>query len=250
MPDKKNVLVTGANGGIGRAIVERMAIRGFNVYAHARKFNMEFEEYLKETEEKCSVKLTPIYFDLIDYKSMKSKIMELIKNAKTIDVLINNAGVAHGDFFAMTKLQTIKDVFEVNLFAGMELTHYVLRKMTRQKEGCIINMSSIAAINIRPGNSAYGVSKAAVKAWTETLASEVAALGIRVNAVAPSLTDTKMAKQMEEKAEKEMVLNSAMKRLAHPEEIANVVAFLASDEASFINGQTIIVNGGEGSFIK
>lgn len=244
--ERKNVLVTGANGGIGRAIIKVMASKGFNIYAHARKLNAEFEAYLQKLEKEYSTKIMPVYFDLTDYETMKKEVSSLIKAAETIDVLVNNAGVAHGGFFAMTKIQTIKDIFEVNLFAAMELTHYILRKMTRQRSGCIINMSSIAAINVRPGNSAYGVSKAAIKAWTETLAAEVAGIGIRVNAVAPSLTDTRMATLMEEKAGEEMLLNSAMKRLARPEEIANVVAFLASEESSFVNGQTIIVNGGEG----
>ena len=242
----KSVVVTGANGGIGRAVIKVMAERGFNIYAHARKKDAEFEKYLEDLRKKHLVEVTSLYFDLTDYEAMKTKITALIKEADSIDVLVNNAGVAHGDFFSMTKLQTIKDIFEVNLFAGMELTHYILRKMSRQKSGCIINLSSIAAINVRPGNSAYGVSKAAVKAWTETLATEVAALGIRVNAVAPSLTDTRMANLMEEKAGERMISDSAMKRLAKPEEVANVIAFLASEEASFVNGQTIVVNGGEG----
>ena len=154
------------------------------------------------------------------------------------------AGIAHGGLFQMTPVSKIREVFETNLFAQMEITQIVLKSMMRKKSGVIINMSSVLGLDIKEGSCAYGLSKAAVSAWTKTLACEYAAYGIRVNAIAPGLIDTDMAKLMEEKAEQEMIASSAMNRLGQPDEIAKTALFLASDDSSFINGQVIRVDGG------
>lgn len=236
--------ITGSNRGIGRTMVEEFARSGASVFAHARRETAAFEADMRNLAESYGVSITPVYFDMTDTEAMKAVFKELYKNKARIDILINNAGVAHGGLFGMTPVAKIREVFDINLFSAMELTQLVLKIMTSQKSGCIINLGSIAGMDLKPGNSAYGVSKAAVMAWTRTLASEVAQYGIRVNAIAPGLTDTNMASLMEEKAGREMVESSAMKRLAKPEEIAKVALFLASDDASFINGQVIRVDGG------
>ena len=181
---------------------------------------------------------------MTDYEAMKTAVRNLFKQKINIDVLINNSGVAHGGLFQMTPVSKIKEVFEINLFSHMELTQLILRTMTRAKNGNIVNIASIAGLDLAQGNCAYGVSKAALAAWTKTLASECIKYNIRVNAVAPGLTNTNMAELMEEKAKEEMVSASAMNRLAKPEEIANAVLFLASEKSSFINGQIIRVDGG------
>ena len=126
----------------------------------------------------------------------------------------------------------------------MELTQLILKIMTKQHSGSIINFSSNAGIELNTGNSAYGVSKAAIIAWTKTLSKEVAPYNIRVNVIAPGPTDTEMALKMDSKALLEMINSSAMKRLAKPQEIANVALFLANDDSSFVNGQVICVDGG------
>lgn len=244
MTKMNTVFITGARGGIGKSMIIRFANAGYNIVACNRDQNDEFSLFLNNLEAKCKIKTFEAFFDSTDNQKMKEEVKRILNSVDNIDVLVNNAGVAHGSLFMMTKIQTIREIFEINLFSHMELTQLILRNMMRNKKGSIINISSIAAINVRAGNSAYGVSKAAVKAWTETLAIELAPYGIRANAIAPSLTDTKMAKQMEDKAGTEMLSASAMKRLAKPDEIANVAFFLASEEASFINGQTIVVNGG------
>lgn len=244
MSQNKTVLITGSNRGIGNAILEKFASEGLNVIAHSRQKSDEFEIYLDKLKKKYNINVSPIYFDLTNTNEMTDAIKILFKNKIKIDILVNSAGRAHGGFFQMTPVSNIRDIFDINLFAQMELTQLILKIMTRQKSGSIINIASIAGIDLKAGNCAYGVSKAALIAWTKTLAVETAKSNIRVNAVAPGLTNTRMAEQMEDKAGKEMVAASSMNRLAHPEEIANAVLFLASDNASFINGQVIRVDGG------
>lgn len=240
---KQVVMITGTNRGIGKAMMTAFAKAGYYVVAHARKPSDEHNDAISELlQSGCEIQ--SIYFDVTDNDAMKKCVKELNGQGIVADILVNNAGITHGGFFSMTKIETIRNVFDVNLFSYMELTQLVLRGMIRKKHGCIINMGSIAGIDLHEGNSAYGVSKSAVIAWTKTLSAEVAQYGIRVNAIAPGLTDTDMAKQMEVKAGEAMLGESAMKRLGHPEEIANTALFLASDNASFINGQTIRVDGG------
>ena len=241
---KKTTIITGSNRGIGKALVTQFAKAGYDIWACARTKNLEFEAYIKRLSEQENVAITPVYFDLTDSDEMKRQVKMILTEAKSIDVLVNCAGIAHGGFFQMTSVETIKKVFDVNFFSMLELTQLVLRRMVRNKSGSIINLASISGLDSRAGNCAYGTSKAAVIAWTKTLASEVGGLGIRVNAIAPGLTDTNMAKQMESRAGAEMVENSVMNRLVLPEEIANIAVFLASDNASIINGQVIRADGG------
>jgi 3-oxoacyl-[acyl-carrier protein] reductase len=172
---------------------------------------------------------------------MKNEVSKLFKDDVAIDVLVNNAGVAHGGLFQMTPMKVIRDVFDVNLFSHMELTQLVLKQMVKRKSGAIINVASISGIDLARGDCAYGVSKASLIAFTQVLAAEVGIYGIRVNAVAPGFTDTDMVKWVDDQS---IILDNAMNRLARPDEIAKAVHFLASDNSSFINGQTIIINGG------
>jgi len=241
---KKAVLITGANGGIGNAIVNAFASAGYDIIAHKRALSDDFEAACKSVAEKYGNIVKPIYFDMTDIEGMKHAISNLNKEKTSIDVLINNTGIAHGGLFQMTSMKVIRDVFEVNFFTHLELTQLLLRPMIRRNNGCIINIGSISGLDLKAGNCAYGVSKAALMAWTKTLAAETGNYGVRVNAIAPGLTDTNMARLMEEEAGKAMIRETAMKRLAKTDEIAGVALFLASDQASFINGQVIRVDGG------
>lgn len=135
-----NVLVTGANRGIGKIMVESFAKDGRNVFAHARKPNAEFERYLNQLEKVYSVHIRPVYFDMTDTVSMKKSVKELYKEDIRFDILVNNAGLAHGGLFQMTSVETIRQVFDINLFSHMSLTQLVLRGMQQIKKGCIIKI--------------------------------------------------------------------------------------------------------------
>lgn len=240
----KNVIITGARSGIGLATVKRLATDGANIWACMRRPDQKAEEAFSLLEKQHHIGIWPIYFDVTNKNEVKDAIMNLIEERKNIDGLVNAAGVAHGGLFQMTPISKIREVFDVNFFSMLEITQRVLKVMAKQKAGAIVNVASISGLDLKAGNTAYGVSKAAVIAWTQTLAAEMGRIGIRVNAVAPGLTDTRMAEMMETRAGESMIRESAMNRLAKPEEIADVIRFLVSDEASFINGETIRIDGG------
>jgi len=240
----KTVFITGTTRGIGKATARVFAENGWTVIAHARKFSEEFECYLTELSSLGKVSIVPVYFDMLDSVSMKECVLQLRKKGFQIDALVNNAGVAHGGLFQMTPISTIKEIFDVNLFAHMELTQLVLKIMPK-KNASIVNVASDAGIYFRSGNSAYGVSKAAMIAWTKVLQTELRDR-VRVNAVAPGLTDTDMAQKMEEELHAITLSRAVISRLAKPEEVAKTIYFLSSDDASFITGQVLSVDGGGG----
>ena len=246
MLKNKTALITGSNRGIGFSLLEKFATEGCNIYAHSRKTNIEFEKKAKEISIKNNIKIQHIHFDLQKSSEIRTAIMSIIKTKVPIDILVNSAGIIHGGLFQMTTVQTIKDVFSVNFFGMLEVTQLVSKYMIRKKHGSIINIASVAGIDLSAGNCAYGSSKAAVIAFSKTLSSELSTYGIRVNVVAPSLTDTEMAYTTEAKKEREILSDNKepFKRMAKPEEIANSVCFLASEQSSFINGEVIRVDGG------
>lgn len=240
----KTVLITGTSRGIGKATAEEFAKNGWNVITHARKQTEGFESYTVNLAKTCKVIVSPIYFDMLDSETMKKSISTLKKNKTVIDTLVNNAGIVHGDLFQMTSIATIKNVFDINLFSHMELTQLVL-KILAKENASIVNVASVAGIEFRGGNSAYGVSKAAMIAWTKILEAELHNR-VRVNAIAPGLTETDMAQELEDKYQLITASRNAINRLAKPEEIAKAIFFLSSDAASFITGQVLRVDGGGG----
>jgi 3-oxoacyl-[acyl-carrier protein] reductase len=240
----KNAIVTGASRGIGRAIVEAFAESGASVWAHERKETPEFRADMEAVAESNGVVIEPIFFDVTDAPATKAAVKQIAGSTRPVDVLVNNAGVAHGGLFQMTSMDTIRHIFEVNFFSVLLLTQSVVRLMQKKRYGSIINMASVAALDLQSGNIAYGVSKAALIAATKTLAAELGASGIRVNAIAPGLTDTDMANLMEQEARQNMIGKTSLKRLALPKEIASVAVFLASDMASFVTGHVLCADGG------
>jgi 3-oxoacyl-[acyl-carrier protein] reductase len=144
----------------------------------------------------------------------------------------------------MTPISDIKQVFNINYFSQVLITQQVVRRMIRKGSGKRINISSISGLDAKPGNVAYGASKAALIAFTRTLSAELSSYGIKVNCIAPGLIETKMATLMEDKAMKLMIEESGVGRLAKPMEISNIALFLSSGQSDFINGQTLRVDGG------
>lgn len=195
-------------------------------------------------EKAYQERITCVYFDLTDEQSIKAAVKQFMKDKVKIDILVNNAGIAHGGLLQMTSMKEVRSVFEVNFFAALQMTQLVSRMMGRMGGGSIVNIASISGLDLEAGNCAYGTSKAALIALTKTAAKELAPLNIRVNAIAPGLTDTAMAQLMEEKAGEAMVRQTAFNRLAKPEEIADAVVYLASGKSSFITGQVLRVDGG------
>lgn len=240
----KNAIVTGANRGIGKAIIETFARNGANVWACARRHNDDFEKNIADLESTYHVWIKPIYFELENEDEIKSGIRNIISEHEKIDILVNNAGIFDMRLFQMTQMAQVRKIYQVNLFAPMLITQMVLRVMTRQKGGNIVNITSLAGEQASPGNSVYGSSKAALAHWTKILASEIAASGIRVNAVAPGNTETDILSVHKSEVLEELYKESFMNRLGQPREIADTVAFLVSDKASFINGCILDVNGG------
>jgi len=242
----KTAFITGSNRGIGLALLRCFAAAGCNVYAHSRCKSNDFVQLAKKISNEYKVEINHVYFDLEDEKIIQAELREIFVTNTPIDILVNSAGIIHGGLFQMTPIKDIRKVLNVNLFGMLHVTQLVSKYMIRKKSGSIINISSVAGLDLSAGNCAYGLSKAAVVAFSKTLSHELRSFGIRVNVVAPSLTDTDMAHTDQAKKERETLTKGKdiFTRMATPSEIADVICFLASDKASFINGQVIRVDGG------
>lgn len=240
----KTAMITGCNRGIGKAIAEKFAIEGANLICAIRKENPEFKAETDTWVDQYGVSIDFVYFDLTDEDSIKTVFKELNKEKRTIDILVNNAGIPAGGFLLMTALSKVKEVMQVNFFSQILVTQQVAKIMMKQKKGAIVNMASVTALDNQGGWTAYGSSKSAMISFTRTAARELASFGIRVNAVAPGLIDTEMGGEMDEKYQSEMLARSDLGRKGTPEEVANVVCFLSSDEASYMTGQIIRIDGG------
>ena len=241
----KNAVLTGSSRGIGFSILEALALNGANIWACRRTKTKEFEQSIDNLSKKNKVLIKPLYFDLENQDAVKDSAKTIISSREKIDILINNAGIIHTSAFQMTRIEDVKKVFQVNFFSQILFTQMLVRAMTKQKKGSIVNISSSAGIDGGEGRMAYSSSKAALIVATKVMSNELGKLGIRVNAIAPGLTDTDMMNE----STSEDILNKtieslAIKRIAQPSEIASVAVFLASDLASYITGQVIRVDGG------
>jgi len=240
----KNALITGAARGIGAAMTEVFAREGANVWAFARKMDEAFEQRCRELAERYGVWIKPIYCELSDTAAIKEAFKQVMADKQPLHVLVNNAGVMGEDrMFQMTSESDMRSIFDVNFFALVEVSRLATRLMARGRTGAVVNIASIAGID---GDSRldYSASKAAVIAATKKMARELISVGIRVNCLAPGFTDTDLVRGLSDKVVEEQTEKILMKRKGRPEEIANVAAFLASDMASYVTGQTWRADGG------
>lgn len=242
--ENKNVIITGTNRGIGRAMVEAFANDGANVWAHARKENEVFEKEMQEVSEKYGVEIWPIYFDLKNGQEMKEAVKKIRSAKRSIDALVNNAGITYNALFQMSSEENLREQFEVNFFSMFLFTQYISKLMVRQKHGNIVNIASSAALDGNPGKSVYGATKAAVICMTNSIAEELGEQGIRANCIAPGITETEMLSTMPEEVVEASKNSADLRRGGKPSEIANTAVFLASDISSYITGQVIRVDGG------
>ncbi len=236
----KVVLITGATGGIGGAIAKAMKSAGATVVVSGRnvaKLNSEFgNEYIK------------IPADLSQDAAGVELVMSTIEQAGKIDVLINNAGITADTLLMRMSDAQFDDVINTNLRAAFKTCRAAIMPMMKQKWGRIINMASIVGAVGGAGQANYAASKGGLIALTKSIAAEVASRGITANAIAPGFIETPMTDVLPDELKKKYLEQIPAGRFGKPEDIANVCVFLASDEASYINGQTIHVNGGMGRF--
>lgn len=242
--ENKNVILTGTGRGIGRAMLERFASNGANIWAHARKETEEFRNECSKTAETFGVQVWPICFDMTDHNAMKEAVKTIRSYKHTVDGLVNNAGITYNALFQMSDIRCVREQMEVNFFAPYIFTQYIVKMMVRGKSGSIVNISSSAGIDGNPGKSAYGASKAAVIAMTKAIAGELGESGIRANCIAPGIVDTDMVATMPDYIIEDVKRNVDLRRTGKPTDIADVAAFLVSDLSSYITGQVIRVDGG------
>ena len=241
---EKNVIITGASGGIGKAVVKKCAENGANVWACMRTRDDNYESELSDLARDNKVWINPVYFDLNEENQIKNAVKTILSEKKKVDILINSAGIVYSGSMLMTSIDKLKEVFDVNFFHQILMMQLVSRVMMRYKSGVIVNVASVSGIETTEGKLAYGSSKAALIYATKAVSKELAMYNIRVNAIAPGLTDTNMNKTISEENLQKVLDRSSLGRMALPEEIANSIIYLASDMSSFMTGQVLIVDGG------
>lgn len=241
----KTAVVTGCNRGIGKSILDVFANNGANIWACIRQPDDRFTEYVLALSKKTGVTINQVYFDFSEIDEIKTGVKTILSKKKAVDVIVNNAGVIFTSLFQMTSIDKMKEIFNINYFSQMLFTQILVRSMVRQGSGAIVNISSSAAIEGNEGRTAYAASKAAIIVSTKVMAKELASNKIRVNAIAPGLTETDMMiESTSEDALDKTLKRTCLKRVGRPEEIANVVLFLSSDLSSYMTGQVLRVDGG------
>lgn len=241
---EKTIIITGANRGIGRASVRAFAEKGYDIWACARAYSEAFEADMAGEAARTGAGITPVYFDLLKEDEVRSGVQRILSGKRDVDVLLNCAGIPYNGLLTMTPLDKLREVYQVNVFAQVQLIQLIARRMMRRKRGCIINLCSAGGIEAAPGYLAYGSSKAAMIWITRCAARELGQYHIRVNGIAPGLIDTDMGAYKPEEEREKLLERTCLGRLGRPEEIAAAAVYLASEDAAFMTGQIMVLDGG------
>jgi 3-oxoacyl-[acyl-carrier protein] reductase len=234
-------LVTGSSRGIGRAVTRQLAERGATVIAAARDEHAEpVAREIVDAGGRCEA----VALEVTDPIGVERTIGDLLSRHGRLDILVNNAGVARDQLLLRMKPADWDVVIATNLTAAFTCTQAVVRQMIKQRSGRIIAISSVVAQTGNAGQANYAASKAGLIGFAKSMAREVASRGITVNVVAPGLIDTDMTRALGDQVREKWAAQVPLGRLGTPEEVASAVCFLASDEASYITGQVLAVNGG------
>jgi 3-oxoacyl-[acyl-carrier protein] reductase len=249
MAKSKRAIVTGGTRGIGRAIVRELAARSccgvlFSDVAFIYNSCDECADEIQKEIGSLDTKIYAFKADASSFEDAQATIEEAIKDLGGVDILVNNAGITRDNLLLRMSEKEFDDVISINLKSVFNYTKAVLRPMIQQKYGRIINIASVVGIIGNAGQANYAASKAGVIGFTKSTAREVASRGITVNAVAPGFIETDMTSKLNDKQREALMNNIPMNRLGTPEDIAKVVGFLSSDEAAYITGQVIAVDGG------
>jgi 3-oxoacyl-[acyl-carrier protein] reductase len=234
--DGKRALVTGASRGIGRAIAQELSAAGAEVVLGYRSGADEAEKLAKE------IGGTAVQADVSSGDDAK----RLVEEAGDLDVLVNNAGITRDGLLARMPDEDWRDVIETNLSGVFYTCRAAARGMMRKRAGSIVNVSSIVGVHGNPGQTNYSAAKAGIIGFTKALARELGSRGVRANVVAPGYVTTRLTEVLPEDLQQAMLANTPLGRLGSPEDVAGAVRFLASDEAAFITGEVLLVDGGLG----
>ena len=236
--EKKNIIVTGASGGIGNAIIKKLSEAGANILASGTR--IEKLEELKKNFEGLKI----LKFDI----SQSDKIEEFIENASKelggLDCIINNAGITQDNLAIRMSLEEWQKVIDINLTSTFLMSKSAIKKMLKNKSGKIVNITSVVGHTGNLGQANYTASKAGIVAMSKSLAIEYAKKNININCISPGFIKTAMTDKIDDKFKEVIISKIPSARLGEPDDIANAVLFLSSDQSSYINGETIHVNGG------
>lgn len=239
----KVAVITGASRGIGKAIALKFAKEGYHVVINYRgsqeKANMVKEECLAE-----GIEAMVYQGDVSCYEEMEAMMKAIVEKYGQIDVLVNNSGITKDHLLLKMNTETFMDVIDVNLKGTFNTIKAVSRIMMKQRSGVIINMASVIGLIGNPGQANYAASKAGVIALTKTVAKELAPRHIRVNAIAPGFIETDMTDVLNENAKENILKNIPLQTMGEAEDVASLAYFLASEQAKYITGQVINVDGG------
>jgi len=239
----KNVLVTGGTRGIGRAIVERFAAEGANVAFTYRSSSEEADALVAELAQ-AGHTAKAFQADAADFAAAEAAVNEIISEWGSIDVIVNNAGVTRDNLMLRMSEEDFDAVVGTNLKSVFNYSKAAYRQMMRQRGGRIVNLSSVVGVMGNPGQTNYAASKAGIIGFSKSLAKELGARGVTVNVVAPGYVETDMTSTISDAAREAMLGAVPAGRPASPADIAAAVLFLASDEASYITGHVLHVDGG------